>query len=55
MFTLKTEKIIDRQVRQISFLSQFLHDIEHVHGKENLVPDALSRLEIAEIAELPPL
>lgn len=55
MFTLKTEKIIDRQVRQISFLSQFLHGVEYVQGKDNVVPDALSRIEIAESTELPSL
>lgn len=55
MFTLKTEKIIDRQVRQISFLSQFLHGVEYVQGKDNVVSDALSRIEIAESTELPSL
>lgn len=55
MFTLKTEKIVDRQVRQISFMSQFFHDVEYVQGKDNTVPDALSRIEIAESTELPTL
>jgi len=55
MFSLKAEKIVDRQVRQISFLSQFLSAVEHVRGDENVVPDALSRLEIAETTELPSL
>ncbi|KAF0772627.1 Uncharacterized protein FWK35_00001963, partial [Aphis craccivora] len=43
-FSLKTETIIDRR--------QFFHDVEYVHGKDNVVPDALSRLEIAETTEL---
>lgn len=49
MFTLIAEKIIDRQVRLISYLSQFTHDVEHVQGSNNVIPDALSRLEVAEI------
>jgi len=55
MFTLKTKKIIDRQVRQISFLSLFFHDVEYVHGKDNVVRNALSRLEIVKTTELPTL
>jgi len=31
MFTLKAEKTIDRQVSQISYLSQYLHDVVHTH------------------------
>jgi len=47
MFSQKAEKLIDRQARHVAFLSQFVHDIEHVSGENNLVPDALSRLELA--------
>lgn len=46
MFSHKSEKYIDRQVRQISFLSQYIHTVEHVNGTDNVVPDALSRLEL---------
>lgn len=53
MFTHKTEKCIDRQVRHISFLSQHIHSVEHVSGENNVVPDALSRWEVAETQELP--
>lgn len=49
MFTQKAEKLLDRQARHIAFLSQFLHDVEHVSGESNVVPDALSRLELAEL------
>jgi len=41
MFTLKTEKIIDRQIRHISFLSQYISRIEHVSSEHNVIPDAL--------------
>lgn len=40
------EKLIDRQARHVTFLSKFVHDIEHVSGKSNVVPDVLSRLEL---------
>ncbi|KAL4135097.1 hypothetical protein QTP88_006753 [Uroleucon formosanum] len=50
MFTLKTEKII--YVRFL-FCRNFFHGVEYVHGKDNVVPDSLSRLEIAETTELP--
>jgi len=44
MFTHKHEKYVDRQVRQISFLSQYIHAVEHIQGTDNIVPDALSGL-----------
>lgn len=51
MFTLKTDKTVDRQVRQISFLSQYIGAVEHIQGAANVVPDALSRLETAAVQE----
>ncbi|BHF65473.1 hypothetical protein SprV_0200848400 [Sparganum proliferum] len=33
----------------LDFISQFSCDIQHVHGKENVVADALSRIEIASV------
>lgn len=51
MFTQKTEKLLDRQARHIAFLSKFLHDVEHVSGESNVVPDALSRLELAALLQ----
>jgi len=48
MFSQKAEKLIDRQARHVPFLSQYFHEIEHVSGELNVVPDdALSRLEMA--------
>nr|VZI50842.1 unnamed protein product [Spirometra erinaceieuropaei] len=38
-----------REIRHLDFISQFSCDIQHVHGKENVVADALSRLEMASI------
>lgn len=54
MFSQKTEKLLDRQARYIAFLSQFLHKVEHVSGERNVVPDALSRLEILALTHDPP-
>lgn len=50
MFFQKVEKLIARQARHVAFLSQLIHDVEHVSGKSNVVPDALSRLELATLA-----
>ncbi|BHF84866.1 hypothetical protein SprV_1002801800 [Sparganum proliferum] len=38
-----------REIRHLDFISQFSCDIRHVHGKENVVADALSRIELASI------
>jgi len=35
-------------IRQISLLDQFIHNVEHSSDKDNIVPDALSRLEITK-------
>lgn len=51
MFSQKSDKLIDRQTRHIAFLSQFIHDVEHVSGESNTVPDALSRLELSAIGD----
>jgi len=42
MLTAKTDKYSDRQLRHISFISQF---VQQVQDDRNVVPDALSRLE----------
>ena len=34
-----------RQARQLDFISQFTSTIRHIHGPENVVADALSRIE----------
>lgn len=49
MFSQKAEKLIDRQARHIAFLSQYFHEVEHISGELNVVPDALSRLELAPL------
>lgn len=45
MFTKSIEKSSPRQQRQISYLSQFTHHIEHITGEDKAVADALSRVE----------
>lgn len=47
MFTHRTGKNIDRQIRHISFLSQYVHTVELVLGVKNVVPDALLMLEVS--------
>lgn len=39
-----------RQARQLDFISQFTTDIQHLAGKENVVADALSRIEEIQAA-----
>jgi len=34
-----------RQFRHLNFIGQFTTDIHHVSGEENMVADALSRVE----------
>nr|VZI26528.1 unnamed protein product [Spirometra erinaceieuropaei] len=38
-----------REIRHLDSISQFSCDIQHVHGKENVVADALSRIEMVSI------
>ncbi|BHF77875.1 hypothetical protein SprV_0602098500 [Sparganum proliferum] len=38
-----------REIRHLYFISQFSCDIQHVHGKENMVADTLSRIEMASV------
>nr|VZI24985.1 unnamed protein product [Spirometra erinaceieuropaei] len=38
-----------REIRHLNFISQFSCDIQHVHGKENVVADALLRIVMASI------
>ena len=42
--TSKTERS-PRQTRHLDFISQFTSDIQHIKGKDNVVADALSRIE----------
>lgn len=44
-FQQKPEKCSPRQFRHLDYISQFTTDIRHVPGKQNVVADALSRVE----------
>jgi transposase InsO family protein len=44
-FQQKPEKCSPRQFRHLEFISQFTTDIKHISGNENIVADALSRVE----------
>lgn len=44
-FQQKDQKGSPRQINQLYFISQFTTDVEHISGQENLVADALSRIE----------
>ena len=45
VFAQRMEKAYPRQQRQLSFISQFATVIEHIPGSDNVVADALSRVE----------
>ncbi|XP_011053051.1 PREDICTED: uncharacterized protein LOC105145295 [Acromyrmex echinatior] len=59
-FKRKSDQMLPRQTRQLLFISEFTIDVRHVSGAENIVTDALSRvdtvvmptsLDMQEIAE----
>ena len=41
-------KCSPRQFRYLDYISQFTTDVRHVSGVNNVVPDALSRIESVE-------
>lgn len=45
MFSKKLDKTSPRQTRQIDYIGQFTTKIIHIAGKDNIVADALSRIE----------
>lgn len=45
-FSQKSDKFSPRQTRHLDYIGQFSTDIRHVSGKDNVVADALSRVEI---------
>ena len=45
-FYSRGEPIIPRRRRQMSYISEFTNDVRHLHGDQNVVADALSRVEI---------
>ena len=47
-FRKKSNQCSPRQFRHLDFISQFTTDIRHVSGKDNVVADALSRVEEIE-------
>lgn len=50
-FRQKLDKASPRQRRQLDFIAQFSTDIRHISGANNIVADALSRIESIEILE----
>ncbi|GBO05113.1 Transposon Ty3-I Gag-Pol polyprotein [Araneus ventricosus] len=44
-FSQKIQKLSPRQINHLNFIAQFTVDIKHISGKENVVADALSRIE----------
>ena len=52
-FAKPSENHSPRQVRQLSYLSQFDCNIQHLPGRNNIVADCLSRVIVANILEEP--
>ncbi|KAL7745140.1 hypothetical protein ACLKA6_008198 [Drosophila palustris] len=44
-FQQNPEKSTPKQTRQLSFISEYTTDIQHISGKDNIVADTLSRVE----------
>ena len=42
-------------MRHLDFISQFTTDIRHISGNDNSVADALSRVDIQALNQLPPI
>ncbi|GBN71137.1 hypothetical protein AVEN_242876-1 [Araneus ventricosus] len=45
LFHKKIEKLPSRQINHLNFIAQFTVNIKHISGKDNVVADALSRIE----------
>ena len=45
----RPEKASPRQLHQLDFISQFCLTLEHIEGKDNVVADALSRVEAIDM------
>ena len=45
-FNKKRDKCSPRQFKHFEFISQFTTDIRHISGQDNIVQDALSRVEV---------
>lgn len=48
-FNQKSDKFTPRQFRHLDFINQFTTKIVHIHGKDNIVADALSRIETIDM------
>ena len=44
-FSQRRDKCSPRQFNHLDFISQFTTDIRHISGKDNVIADALSRVE----------
>ena len=44
-----------RQIRHLDFISQFTTDIRHINGRDNPVADALSRVDVFAVQQVPPI
>ncbi|KMQ86215.1 gag-pol polyprotein [Lasius niger] len=45
----KPDKASPRQLRQLSFISQFVNHMEHIAGQDNVAADTLSRIEAIDM------
>ena len=48
-FYSRDEPIIPRRSRQMGCISEFPNDLRHLHGDQNVVANALSRVEINNV------
>ena len=46
VFRARADKHSPREIRHLDFISQFSTDIQHINGSDNVVADALSRLNV---------
>ena len=51
-FYSRSDPIIPRRSRQMSYISEFTNDVRHIKGEQNLVADALSRIEINNLCKI---
>lgn len=49
-FSQRREKLPPPQLNQLSFISQFTTDIQYIKGEDNVVADAMSRIDIDAIS-----
>ena len=53
-FVAKQDRYSPREIRHLDYISQFTTDIRHIKGNENVVADALSRIELNAISNASP-